>query len=259
MPGWLLPVALVVAIGVVVVLYSSLRPQAPTEPVLPARISTPTGDMMLVPAGKFLFGEKKEPVSLPAFYVDKTEVTNAAYAAFCAAKGRALPKNFPRDKPGYPAVEVSIVDAQAFANWAGKRLPTAREWEKAARGADGRNYPWGNEADLSRANLGSGSPRPADDMANGASPYGALNMVGNVWEFVGDPSGPSEHPEQFRSMVPPPGPNDLWYTIRGGSFRRQGPLVPDLVWDVSRVPARWTKDDIGFRCVKDPPAAAVKN
>ena len=122
---------------------------------LPATISTPTGEMVLVPAGSFLFGEKKEPVSLPAFYIDKTEVTNAAYADFCRATNRPLPPAFPRKSAGLPVVNVSILDAQLFVKWAGKRLPTAREWEKAARGTDGRDFPWGNEADPSKANIDS--------------------------------------------------------------------------------------------------------
>ncbi|MGA2436841.1 MAG: bifunctional serine/threonine-protein kinase/formylglycine-generating enzyme family protein, partial [Bryobacteraceae bacterium] len=91
-------------------------------------IQTPTGEMALVPAGPFLSGADKTPVTLPAFYIDRTEATNAVYGQFCREKGRALPANFRADRPGYPVVNVSYLDAQEFAAWAGKRLPTALEW-----------------------------------------------------------------------------------------------------------------------------------
>ena len=91
----------------------------------------------------------------------------------------------------YPVVNVLILDARAFAAWAGKRLPKGREWEKAARGKEGFLYPWGNELDTARANVGSGKLLPVSALPSGASPYGALNMSGNVWELVdrGEPAG----------------------------------------------------------------------
>ena len=255
--GWLLPVVVLVALLAVVGLYFALRPTP--GPALAKSISTPTGEMVLVPAGTFLFGEKNQPVDLPAFYIDKTEVTNSAYAAFCQATGHPLPEHFRQDRPNYPVVEVSFLDARAFAKWADKRLPTAREWEKAARGVDGRDYPWGKQADASRANLNTDGPWAADAMPNGASPYGALNMVGNVFELVDQSNPPNPHVEQFQNMDPPPGPNDLWYTIRGGGFNYAHPLVPDLVWDDTTVPARYKNLNLGFRCVRDAQAATGKN
>jgi formylglycine-generating enzyme required for sulfatase activity len=221
-------------------------------PVLPPTLSTPTGEMVLVPAGPFQFGEKKETASLPAYYVDKTEVSNGAYAAFCAATNRPLPAKFPQDKPDLPVVNVSILDAQAFVKWAGKRLPTEREWEKAARGQDGRTYPWGNERDLSKANVGTKLIQPVSAYPGGASPYGALQMVGNVWELLDHLSTPGPQAlEYFGKMLKPaPAPDDPWYTIRGGSFNED---LPDrVIWDNTTVPARWKDFNIGFRCVKDP-------
>lgn len=255
--GWLLPVALVVALMAVAAFYFAIpsKPK-PTVP-LPASIGTSTGEMVLVPGGAFLFGEKKQPANLPAFYIDKTEVTNAAFADFCRATARPLPRNFKNDKPGYPVVDVSFLDARLFAQWAGKRLPTAQEWEKAARGAGGLDYPWGNESDASRANLNSAGPWAADAMPGGASPCGALNMVGNVFELVDQSNPPGAHMQEFQSMNPPPGPGDLWYTIRGGGFN-SGSLVPGMVWDETTVPARWQSDNIGFRCVRDAQAPAAK-
>ena len=86
--------------------------------------------MVLAPAGNFLFGEARDASWLPAFYIDKTEVTNAAYAAFCKASAYDLPPDFPPDKPDYPVVNVSMADARAFAAWAGKRIPSGREWRR---------------------------------------------------------------------------------------------------------------------------------
>jgi formylglycine-generating enzyme required for sulfatase activity len=260
-PRWLIPA---IMLGVAVVAgggYLALRPStAPAKgdvpavkgQVLPATISTPTGEMLLVPAGPFQFGEKKEGVSLPAYYIDKTEVSNAAYASFCTATGRALPPNFPKDKPDLPVVNVSILDAQAFVRWAGKRLPSAREWEKAARGKDGRTYPWGNDHDLARTNVGTKVIQPVSAYSNGASPFGALQMVGNVWEFVDQLSTPGPNALKYFGTVlkPKPSPEEPWYTIRGASYMDE--LPKEVIWDSTTVPARWKDSNIGFRCVKDP-------
>jgi serine/threonine-protein kinase len=213
--------------------------------------------MVLVPEGPFLFGEKKESVTLPAFYIDKTEVTNDAYGKFCKATGHALPQGFDAAHSDFPVVHVSVVDAQSFARWAGKRLPNAREWEKAARGADGRLFPWGSDHDASRANVADNAAggkrlQPVAGFANGASPCGALQMVGNVWELVEQltPPGPLAIREFQKLMSPAPDPGEPWYTIRGEAYDR--PLVDGALWDWSTVPARWQAENIGFRCVKDP-------
>ncbi len=188
---------------------------------------------------------------MPAFYIDKTEVTNAAYNEFCKASGRPLPAGFPPDKPGYPVVNVSFVDAHAFADWAGKRMPSGKEWEKAARGTDGRLFPWGNDRDPSRANVHTNLLKPANDYAAGASPFGVLQMVGNVWELLDQLGTPSDRAMQYFSgvMKPPPSRDEPWYTIRGLSFTED--LQDGAAWDSTTVPARWKNSNIGFRCAKD--------
>jgi formylglycine-generating enzyme required for sulfatase activity len=242
-------VILAAAISLVV-----LRPR-PTS--LPAVLNTPTGEMMLIPAGTFLSGQDKKPVTLPAFYIDRTEVTNAAYAQFCQAKGRPEPEKFPHGQPGYPVVNITFLDAQEFAKWAGKRLPTMLEWEKAARGTDGRLFPWGDQADPQRANVSDNPDRkpsalaPADSFAAGASPLRVLNMAGNAWELVDEVRTPSAGAlAAFHTLLdPPPTATEPWCAIRGGAY--DTPLSDHLLWDSATIPARYHNVNIGFRCVRD--------
>ena len=263
-PAWLMPTVLVAIVALAAVLYFATRTgtkllpqQAEAPAVLAKTIAAKGGEMVLVEAGGFLAGEKKEPDTLPAFYIDKTEASNAAYQQFCQETKHTLPKGFPADKPDYPVVNVLISDARAFAEWAGKRLPKGREWEKAARGKDGFLYPWGNAADTARANVGSGKLLPVSDLPNGASPCGALNLSGNVWELVDQVSPPgngafAEFSKLFKEMkLAPPTRGEPWYMVRGQSFFAAEKLDPAGLWDNSTVPERGAAENIGFRCVKD--------
>jgi formylglycine-generating enzyme required for sulfatase activity len=248
-PAWLLPAALLAVLALAAGLYFAMRPKK-----LPETIAAKSGEMVLVPEGPFKYGEKAEDASLPAYYIDRTEVTNQAYAVFCRAVGQPLPPDFPQDKPGYPVVNVTIDDAKAFAKWAGERLPTARQWEKAARGTDGRMFPWGNQTDGARAGLGpDGSLRPAADFAEFAGPYRTVQMVGNVWELVDERTTPSAGAVAnfARLMQPAPVAGDAWYQARGGSYKDQ--LADLKIWDWTPVPARWKSGNIGFRCARDAP------
>ena len=230
--------------------YMATRPKAP--PPLAKTLSLASGDMVLVPAGTFLYGKNKEATDLKAYYVDKTEVTNAAYAAFSKATNRPLPEGFAADKPDYPVVNVSVLDAQEFAKWAGKRLPNAKEWEKAARGTDGRLYSWGNDPDASKANINSKEMRPANDFAAGASPAGALQMIGNAWELIFELTSPSQQAvDHFKDLLTPaPAKEESWYVMRGEAFNL--PLDEAVLYDSATIPARFKGPEIGFRCVKDP-------
>jgi formylglycine-generating enzyme required for sulfatase activity len=130
-------------------------------------------------------------VVLDAFYIDKYEVTNALYGRFMQTTGRPAPSLWNDAKfnaESQPVVGVSWHDADAYCKWAGKRLPAEAEWEKAARGTDGRKYPWGDQWDASRANAENrlGKTAPVGSYPGGVSPYGAHDMAGNVWEWVAD-------------------------------------------------------------------------
>ena len=252
-----LALAVIAAAGLYFAARTQQRPIASQPKSAPAdTITTPTGEMVLIPAGRFLAGPKNEPVDVPAFYVDRTEVTNEAWERFCTEKSLPLPSDFRRDQPTYPVVNITFTEAQAFAIWAGKRLPTKYEWEKAARGSDGRSYPWGSSKSPEKANVddnqrsSSHTLAPATLFAEGASPFGVLQMAGNAWEFVDERVSPSPGALAAfaETMKPAPTADEPWYTTRGGGF--DTPLVENAVWQWSAVPARHRGPAIGFRCVK---------
>lgn len=250
---WIIPatvVAALVLVAVIAFLYTlpsrdsvdSMPWKEKPSPVL----ATSTGEMILIPAG-----------AMHAFYIDRTEVPNEAYARFCVERQRPLPPGFPQSHPDYPVVNLTIVDAQEFAKWTQKRLPTRLEWETAARSSDKRAYPWGNSHDPSLANVADNttsntrSLMPVGAFKPGASPYGVLQMAGNAWEFVDELITPSTGALQAfaKLMTPPPAADEPWYTIRGGAF--DIPLVKNAAFEWSAVPARFRAVNIGFRCVRD--------
>jgi serine/threonine-protein kinase len=250
--GLIAAAAALAVLAIAVTLFFAWRKEAVVALPPPARewnatLQTPTGEMVLV-----------KPAVGPPFYMDRTEVTNEAYSRFCSERGRPLPPGFAHERPDFPVVNITIVDAREFAKWAGKRLPTRAEWEAAARGKDGRAYPWGNGHDPSLANV-SDNPTlttralmPVHSFEQGAGPYGTLQMAGNVWEFVDELVTPS--PGALRAFAallsPPPTADEPWYTIQGGAYNV--PLIQNAAFEWSAVPARFRRPDIGFRCVKDP-------
>ncbi len=236
--------------------------------------------MVYVPAGDFTMGspagfgsdEEVPPhkVTLDSFWIDRTEVTNAQYRAFVEETGHRAPTSCDWGDPTYddgakanhPVVCVSWDDAKAYCEWDGAHLPTEAEWEKAARGTDGRAYPWGNNFDGSRFNYcdtncefsqkdtgaddGYAQTAPVGSYLLGASPYGALDMAGNVWEWVSDWYSFGYYNNSPK--LNPQGPDSGHYRgLRGGAWNGfatnersafRGWLLPD-------------KRDIviGFRCV----------
>jgi formylglycine-generating enzyme required for sulfatase activity len=162
-------------------------------------------EFVRIPAGEFLFGEKSFRTYLPEYWISKTPVTQAHYQRFILAnpsypvpyinddKGKPYNwdqqgRTFPHDKANHPVVLVSWYDAIAYSEWAGVRLPTEEEWEKAARGKDGFVYPWGNNWRAnccnSRETSIKGTNRVGQFSPQGDSPYRCVDMSGNVWEWV---------------------------------------------------------------------------
>jgi formylglycine-generating enzyme required for sulfatase activity len=223
--------------------------------------------MVLIPRGAFLYGDEKVSVMIDYdFWMDIHPVTNEAYRHFFEAggyrnkqywseEGRSWKErnkiygpvywtNSKWNKPNYPVVGISFYEAEAYAAWAGKRLPTEQEWEKAARGTDGRVYPWGDIFDKTLCNCSVGffltfltnKPSPIKKYPRGASPYGCLDMAGNVWEWCA-----SWYNEKKTFRV-----------LRGGSWNCSDPENFRCA-DRDDLNPWYRVNDVGFRCAQDVP------
>jgi len=145
-----------------------------------------------VPAGTFPFGESKDLRYVAPFRIDRYPVTVARYAEFLEDTGHPEPYGFcsaaaERKRRDHPVTRVSFFDAVAFASWCGRKLPSEEQWEKAAGGTDGRDWPWGNRFDVRRLNSRAAKQRGTTSVTkypDGASPFGVMDMAGNVWEWT---------------------------------------------------------------------------
>ena len=225
------------------------------------------GWLVVIPAGNFLMGTTPQQacelalahgyhttwldgevpqrvVHLPAYAIGKFPVTNLEYAAFCAATGHPPPPHWeagrpPRAQLRHPVIQVNRSDAQDFAAWLGLRLPTEAEWEKAARGPYGRTFPWGDAFDPAACRWnddpltpGPGTA-PVDAHPGGASPYGVLDMVGNVGEWCAD------------------GPSSATAYVKGGAWvSSQVVNLRPAARNMSRTKTN-VETFVGFRCVMD--------
>ncbi|MBC7360690.1 MAG: SUMF1/EgtB/PvdO family nonheme iron enzyme [Candidatus Aminicenantes bacterium] len=239
----------------------------------PLADSAPEG-MVEIPGGEYVFntvGNPDDPnpvipypekadglkVKVRRFFIDKYPVTNAQFALFLKKSGYK-PKdqtNFlkhwvngkpPAGQENHPVVWVSLEDAEAYARWAGKRLPTEIEWQYAAQGRDGRLYPWGNEFDPARCNNKTGQTTAVDAFPAGASPFGVLDLVGNVWQLTADVYDNGVY---------------TYVMIKGGSYYapeasiwypKSGPLPVNRQQILLLLaPSLDRCATVGFRCVKD--------
>jgi formylglycine-generating enzyme required for sulfatase activity len=276
-----------------VIVPENVKPVALTEPVVvptpevmavfnpgstPVRSTTRAVDrqsMVFVPAGDFLLGsaeadqdatEDEKPqrvIYLDSFWIDETEISNERYkkcvaAGACTETGRLVSRF---QAPELPVVGVSWMQAADYCRWVGGRLPTEAEWEKAARGIDGRSYPWGNRFDGTRLNFcdtnciedwrdsavddGYQYTAPVGSYPAGASPFGALDMSGNVWEWTADWYAPDSYVTvEYRNPTGPPAGQQR--VIRGGSWLYRGSNLRTAARHKESPTYRY--ENIGFRC-----------
>jgi len=235
-------------------------PEATEGPAAPAM----TDIMVEIPAGPFTMGNDAgandetpaHEVDLPAFEIDQFEVTNADFAQFVEATGHQTDaekaglsrawRDAAEGKDNHPVVYVSWNDAVAYCEWVGKRLPTEAEWEKAARGTDGRIYPWGNDYEASKLNgkdSGLRGTAAVGSFSGGASPYGAEDMAGNVWEWTAD--WYEAYPD---SSFQSPYYGGKYRVLRGGGWFETAESVRTTTRNATSDTA--ANDDLGFRCAR---------
>ncbi|MBI5559813.1 MAG: SUMF1/EgtB/PvdO family nonheme iron enzyme [Deltaproteobacteria bacterium] len=230
-----------------------------------------TSAMALIPEGEFLMGtddrlRDEKPamvVYLDGFYIDRYEVTNRDYKTFVDAAGHNPPDNwekgaYPRGMGKHPVIFVNWYDADSYCRWAGKRLPREAEWEKGARGVDGRVYPWGNQWDMRKSNnplMGHEGTEPAGSFPAGKSPYGLYDMSGNVWEWVDD-----DYLPHAGSDYVSPEFGGGYKMLKGGSWwdcMFYGCGISAPAYNRSFFDPNTKNDSFGFRCAAGAPRGDV--
>ena len=240
-----------------------------------------SSEMILVPAGKFIMGtdevdasgksqefgfneplylneQPRREIDLPAFYMDKYEVSNAQFVEYLHALGKYSEQDIANvvqrlqmQEPGLPVRNITWYKAEEYCSFVGKRLPTEAEWEKAARGTDGREYPWGNDWNQEYVNKGQGEADvvPVGSLDKGKSPYGIYEMAGNVMEWTADwyeayPGAEYKSPNYGHKRK----------VARGGSWGGVGHyVIPHYFRTAYRFNFEPDQafNDVGFRCAKD--------
>lgn len=235
-----------------------------------------TSEMVYIPAGSFMMGASEEnlqamfwdkpahEVVLDAFWIDKYEVTNDQFAK-CVATGYCVQPRLlssqtqteyygKADFADYPVIYVDWNQASYYCNWVGKRLPTEAEWEKAARGTDSRIYPWGNNGDpanlMNVDRLQDGDTEKVGSYPDGASPYGVLDMGGNVWEWTADLFDKDYY--TYSPTENPTGSSEgQIHAVRGLSWAYVFPNK--LITTRNKADAYTYTYDLGFRCALSAP------
>ncbi len=246
-------------------LHDTSPDQLPTAPRKVPQVMPIDFDWVTIPAGAFLMGSDRttdfmmeddetpqHTVCLPEYRIARVPVTNAQYECFVNSAGRQVPNHWkngqvPWGKGEHPVVNVTWHETQAFCAWAGVRLPTEAEWEKAARGPDGRIWPWGNDpptVEHCNFDRNKGDTTPVGSYPSGKSPYGLLDMAGNTWEWISSLCKPYPYdPDDGRENSKLPDPR----SSRGGSWTDKLELVRSSYRD-PHYPRYWGKNR-GFRVV----------
>ncbi|MFQ5596716.1 MAG: formylglycine-generating enzyme family protein [Nitrospiria bacterium] len=265
----------------VVLAFMSALPILLTSCLIKTPPQPPPPGMVAISAGTFLRGSDKVDVNqqaselgtlkpwyldehpahqlhLPLFYIDKFEVTNTEYKLFIDATHSRPPvsffgRSFPPGRQQYPVTDINWYEASRYCEWKGKRLPTEAEWEKAARGTDGREFPWGNDYDKKKLNAGDsgiGDIAPIGSFQEGASPYGVMDMSGNVWEWTADWYQPYPDSTYQAELF-----GEKQKVFRGGGWGGIGHYALPLFYRTayrSSIPPEEAYADLGFRCAKSP-------
>ncbi len=249
--------------------------------VMASTVSPPRG-MVPVPAGRFIRGSNKidafqqakelgskkpwykdeypqHEINLPFFYIDQYEVTNAEYKVFIDATDWRPPPYFkngsvPPGAENYPVSNINWYEADRYCQWAEKRLPTEAEWEKAARGPDGREFPWGDDFEKIKKNAANdpnaGEIAPVGSFIESMSPYGVMDMAGNVWEWTSDWYRPYPNATFETELF-----GQKQKVFKGGGGGRVGHYVLPLFYRGayrSSIAPEQAFSDLGFRCAKSP-------
>ena len=257
---------------------------AEAEALLSPEMWKELASTVAIPAGTFKMGtdlknadaasRPQHIVNVKSFRIDKYLVTNAQYARFIASTGHRPPSDWKEGKIQqgtllFPVTLVNWFDAKAYAKWAGKRLPSEAEWEKAARGTDGRRWPWGNEMSPARLNTyyNVGSASNVNVYANGVSPYGVYDMAGNVDEWVEDDFMPYEGTDATKDVFQGKvarvvndqdralklseqvAVNRQYKVLRGGSWK--GDPFSTATYHRDYAWSNYASDFYGFRCAAD--------